>query len=121
MPLIITIIIDDCLTILNFLSFGHLALFFLSGTPVLAKWKDNHFYPGEVVSCEKRAKCSVLFDDGNQLTVKTDHVIPVSLVPVGQSVLADCGSGWNELVTVVSHWAEDTERGYVVRKASERR
>lgn len=82
----------------------------------MALWKDKHYYPARVLSCGDRGKYSVLFDDGNQMDIKASHMINLDLVPVGKMVLADCGSGWNELVTVLSHWTDGSETGYVVRR-----
>ncbi|KAL4227359.1 hypothetical protein ACF0H5_012802 [Mactra antiquata] len=81
------------------------------GCRVIAKWKDDYFYPGSLKSSEDRySKYQVLFDDGDTLMVKGCNILLIQRLNVGQSVMVLSEDGVFEfgIITKVN------EEGYSV-------
>lgn len=56
------------------------------GVRVMAKWKDERFYPGEVKNRDKAGDWVVHFDDGFVQSVEESNVLGIEALPAGVSV-----------------------------------
>ena len=59
------------------------------GTPVLAMWRDRHWYHGHVIKFDGTTRYSVRFEDGGVRTVKAAELIVCDLLAVGQHCYAE--------------------------------
>ncbi|KAH3837070.1 hypothetical protein DPMN_110448 [Dreissena polymorpha] len=82
-----------------------------TGCRVLAKWKDGFFYPGCLKSTPDRyTKCSVKFDDGDRMNVRSCDILLIERLAPGQSVMVLTPAGDFEYGLVLQQHSD----GYVV-------
>ena len=91
------------------------------GTPVFARWKDKHFYPGKISEVKSDdGRYTIAFVD-DVLRVRESDVIVCELAPVGQAIMAERGDEgkWSEAAVVLAHYTahRGQDKGYVVEFA----
>ncbi|XP_046554219.1 mucin-17-like [Haliotis rubra] len=73
------------------------------GSTVMAKWKDDYFYPGKILKTDTTGRFYIRFDDGDQMYVKAKDILLVKVIPIGQSVMVMSSDGYFEYGMVVEY------------------
>ncbi|XP_067666532.1 TP53-binding protein 1-like isoform X2 [Haliotis asinina] len=73
------------------------------GSTVMAKWKDDYFYPGKILKIDTTGRFYIRFDDGDQMYVKAKDILLVKVIPIGQSVMVMSPDGYFEYGMVVEY------------------
>ena len=89
-------------------------IIYSTGTPVLAMWRDKHYYPGHVVQHTK-SKYSVQFEDGGTHQVKESDLIMCDLLPAGQEVMASEDNCDFDVGVVTQMASQGNKRGLLVK------
>ncbi|XP_048253289.1 TP53-binding protein 1-like isoform X1 [Haliotis rufescens] len=86
------------------------------GSTVMAKWKDDYFYPGKILKIDPNGRFYIRFDDGDQMYVKAKDILLVKVIPIGQSVMVLSSDGYFEYGMVVEYVQQGDRVKYKVSR-----